>query len=88
MDAVAVVANASGIELVRSDSDYAEEIAELSEGAVQFVACKKSMQAVGLTRDDILDVVETAPRPSENLPANGVDMHRHSQSPLQQQIER
>jgi intracellular sulfur oxidation DsrE/DsrF family protein len=35
MDAVAVVANASGIELVRSDSAFAEEIAELSEGAVQ-----------------------------------------------------
>ncbi|MDG5778757.1 DsrE family protein [Haloarculaceae archaeon H-GB11] len=61
MDAVAVVANASGIELVRSDSDYAEEIADLSQGAVQFVACEKSMQAAGLTRDDVLDVVETAP---------------------------
>jgi len=61
MDAVAVVANASGIELVRSDSDYAEEITKLSEDTVEFVACEKSMQAAGLTRDDILDVVETAP---------------------------
>jgi hypothetical protein len=60
MDAVAVVANASGIELVRTDSDYAEKIAELSEGDVQFIACEKSMQAAGLTRDDILDVVEIA----------------------------
>ena len=34
MDAVAVVVNALGIELVRSYSDYAEEIAELSEGTV------------------------------------------------------
>ena len=61
MDAVAVVANASGIELVRWDSDYADEIANLSQGPVQFVACEKSMKAAGLKRDDILDVVETAP---------------------------
>jgi len=61
IDAVAVVANASGIELVRSNSDYADEIAELSDGDVQFIACEKSMQAAGLTRDDILDVAETAP---------------------------
>jgi hypothetical protein len=61
MDAVAVVANASGIELVRSTSDYADEIAELSGGDVEFVACEKSMEAAGLTREDVLDVVETAP---------------------------
>ena len=60
-DAVAVVANASGVELVRTDSAYAEEIAELSGGDVEFVACEKSMAAAGLTEDDILDVVETAP---------------------------
>jgi intracellular sulfur oxidation DsrE/DsrF family protein len=61
MDAVAVVANASGIKLVRTDSNYSDEIVELSEGDIQFIACEKSMQAAGLTRDDILDVVETAP---------------------------
>ncbi|WP_276259401.1 DsrE family protein [Haloglomus litoreum] len=61
MDAVAVVANASGVELVRAESAYAEEITNLSAGAVEFVACEKSMQAAGLTDDDILEVVETAP---------------------------
>ncbi|ELZ02909.1 hypothetical protein C482_04601 [Natrialba chahannaoensis JCM 10990] len=61
MDAVAVVVNASGIELVQSNSEYADEIAELSEDAVQFVACRKSMEAAGLTDDDILEAVETAP---------------------------
>jgi intracellular sulfur oxidation DsrE/DsrF family protein len=81
MDAVAVVANASGIELVRSDSDYAEEIAELSEGAVQFVACEKSMQAAGLTRDDILDVVETAPTSVGELTRRQEDGYRYIKVP-------
>lgn len=61
VDAVAVVANASGIELVRTDSAFAEEIRSLSEGAVRFVACEKSMESAGLTDDDILAVVDTAP---------------------------
>ncbi|QZP39329.1 DsrE family protein [Halobaculum magnesiiphilum] len=61
IDAVAVVANASGIGLVQSDSTYAEEIRSLSEGDVRFIACEKSMEAAGLTVDDILDVVDTAP---------------------------
>ncbi|WP_380676033.1 DsrE family protein [Salinigranum sp. GCM10025319] len=61
IDAVAVVANASGIDLVRADSTYAEDIAELSKGDVQFIACQKSMQAAGLTIDDIHDAAETAP---------------------------
>src|SRR5699024_328619 len=60
-DAVAVVANASGIELVRSDSDHSEDITTLSEKNVRFIACEKSMEAAGLTHDDILDSVETAP---------------------------
>ena len=60
IDAVAVAANASGIELGRSDSDYTDEIAELSDGDVLLVACENSMQVAGLTRDDILDVAETA----------------------------
>jgi intracellular sulfur oxidation DsrE/DsrF family protein len=60
IDAVAVAANAAGIELGRSDSDYTDEIAELSDGDVQLVACEKSMRVAGLTRDDILDVAETA----------------------------
>ncbi|WP_266082047.1 DsrE family protein [Haladaptatus caseinilyticus] len=61
IDAVAVVANASGIELVRTDSAFAEEIGALSEGDVRFIACEKSMEAAGLTSDDILDTVDTAP---------------------------
>lgn len=59
--AVAVVANASGIDLVRADSAYAEDIAELSKGDVQFIACEKSMEAAGLTVGDIHDAAETAP---------------------------
>ena len=61
IDAVAVVANASGVELVRSDSTYSEDITALSEGNVRFIACEKSMEAAGLTHDDILDAVDTAP---------------------------
>lgn len=61
IDAVAVVANASGIELVRSDSVHSQDITTLSEENVRFIACEKSMEAAGLTHDDILDVVETAP---------------------------
>ncbi|MFH5801145.1 DsrE family protein [Haladaptatus sp. CMAA 1911] len=61
IDAVAVVANASGIELVQTNSTYADEISTLSEEDVQFIACEKSMEAAGLTPDDILDAVDTAP---------------------------
>ena len=61
IDAVAVVANASGVEFVRRVSAYATEITDLSSGAVEFVACEKSMAAAGLTDDDILDAVATAP---------------------------
>jgi intracellular sulfur oxidation DsrE/DsrF family protein len=60
-DAVTVVANASGIELVRSDSAYSEDITALSEENIRFIACEKSMEAAELTHDDILDVVDTAP---------------------------
>jgi hypothetical protein len=59
--AVAVVANAAGIELVRSDSTYAEDIAELSAGDIEFIACEKSMAAAGLTGDDLSTGVTTAP---------------------------
>lgn len=81
VDAVAVVANASGIELVRSDSAYAEEITDLSGGAVEFIACEKSMQAAGLTRDDILDVVETAPTSVGELTRRQDDGYRYIKVP-------
>lgn len=58
---VVVVTNGTGVELVESTSTFAEDIRELSAGNVTFVACAKSLQAAGLTPEDILDEVDTAP---------------------------
>lgn len=81
MDHVAVVANAAGIELVRSDSTYAEEIGELSAGDVEFVACEKSLEAAGLTQDDVLTVVETAPTSVGELTRRQDDGYRYIKVP-------
>jgi intracellular sulfur oxidation DsrE/DsrF family protein len=81
IDTVAVVANASGIELVSSDSTYSEEIIALAEGSVHFIACEKSMETAGLTRDDILDAVDTAPTSVGKLTRLQEDGYRYIKVP-------
>jgi hypothetical protein len=81
VDAVAVVANADGVALVTHDSEYADAIAELADRGVAFVACEKSLAAAGLSPDDVLDPVETAPTSVGALTRRQEDGYRYIKVP-------
>ncbi|WP_158058349.1 DsrE family protein [Halorussus halophilus] len=60
-DAVALVANGPGVSLLTSDSDQPKEVEQLAEKGVSLLACQNSLDAKGMTEDDLLSGAETVP---------------------------
>jgi len=60
-DAVALVANAGGVQHLRADTDHADGIRTLVERGVDVYSCKNAMSAQDLTSDDLVGGVETVP---------------------------
>ncbi|WP_135823443.1 DsrE family protein [Halorussus ruber] len=61
IESVALVANGDGVLLLTADSNRQKGVAALAEEGVSLLACENSLQAKGLTEDDLLAGVETVP---------------------------
>jgi len=53
---IEVVAYGPGIKLLMKNSEYSEKVIALSETGTTFVACRNTMQRLGLTKDELIDV--------------------------------
>lgn len=60
-DAVALVANGPGVSLLTSDSTKKQAVEKLATNGVSLLACQNSLDAKGMTEDDLLSGVETVP---------------------------
>lgn len=57
---LAVVTNADGVHLLRTDGDHAERVRDLLDEDVEFVACENSLDSRDIDPADLVDGVETA----------------------------
>ena len=60
-DAVALVANAGGVQHLRANKDHSDRIHTLIERGVDIYSCQNAMSAQDLTSDDLVGGVETVP---------------------------
>ncbi len=58
LEAVALVANGPGIELLLDDSNQRDGVRSLAERGVALKACGSTLRGRGLSEDDLLDGVE------------------------------
>jgi len=57
---VAVVAIGPGLGMIKADALTANRVQDAMAAGVRFVACGNSMQAMHLTRDDMIDKIDYA----------------------------
>ena len=60
-DAVALVANAGGVQHLRADTNHADRIRALIKRGVDVYSCQNAMSAQDLTSDDLIGGIETVP---------------------------
>lgn len=58
LDAVAVVTNSGGLQLVRDDSPHRDQVAALLERGVAFKQCSNTIEGTDVTVEDLVDGVE------------------------------
>lgn len=58
LDAVAVVTNSGGLQLVRDDSPQRDQVAALIERGVAFNQCSNTIDGTDVTVEDLVDGVE------------------------------
>lgn len=61
VETVALVANGRGLYLLTTESVQADAVESLADEGVSFRACENSMEALGVSEDELLDGVETVP---------------------------
>ena len=59
---VEIVANSEGIlALLKTPNQHKEQIRQLGVKGVRFLACANAMREMGVTKDELLDLVEIVP---------------------------
>lgn len=61
LDAVALVANSGGLELLRDESAQRERVRALHERGVEFKQCRNTIAGTDTTEADLVDGVELVP---------------------------
>jgi len=58
---VELLANGSGVQMLKKDAGFKEKIEVLSARGVQFVACAHSLEKLDLKLDDLLESIKVVP---------------------------
>ena len=58
LDAVALVANSGGLNLLLEDSPQGDQVRELQQRGVEFMQCSNTIEGTDITEADLIDGVE------------------------------